>query len=621
MKKILLSLVVLAMAIVAEAQGLQKAPLQLPLSPTLSAYNMTLRKAPIAPADNQIWWGYFVGNEDISPIGTGRAETFDMAIFIPAGHVMASDKEIAAMRIYLADPSIQKNVKVWFSTSLPTDVDEADYVQTVDGAELEAGPNDIALTTPYKNASGFYAGYSYTLTQAAYVIIQGGNYVKNGLILRSSQSVTTWGEQSGFGRLALQLLVENTTVPAASASPQGAKPIGVELGSTVEVPIEVTNSGRDVLTEIGYTLTVDGQTSTEMTAKADTPIPYNGSGTVTVTIPAAEQVGKQMVLLTLTSVNGKSNTSDNPSVTLAVQTVAEMKEWPRIVLLEEFTTEYCGYCPMAAQTMNNMFTTYPELKDRVAVACHHSGYNTDWLTIAADRSYTWFYNSNSTFAPAFMYDRYVFEKRSPVNGQPNNAANMKWFVDERLNTPAHANIELQATFGADKKTVVVRADCFQAYDFASTPARLTLFLTEDNIKAKSQSGASGSFTHQHVLRAVNATWGTELAWKKDAVGYDYTFTLDSSWKTDDLKVIAFISSYDSKDPTNCVIENAAMTTVGSEPIVTAITDPSTSTARNSATLTSGSPIYRLDGTRLSSVSQQTLPKGIYVINGRKFVRK
>jgi hypothetical protein len=198
---------------------------------------------------------------------------------------------------------------------------------------------------------------------------------------------------------------------------------------------------------------------------------------------------------------------------------------------------------------------------------------------------------------------------------------MKWFVDERLNVPAHANIELQATFGADKKTVVVRADCFQAYDFASTPARLTLFLTEDNIKAKSQSGASGSFTHQHVLRAVNATWGAELAWKKNAVGYDYTFTLDSSWKTDDLKVIAFISSYDSKDPTNCVIENAAVTTVGSEPIVTAITAPSTSTARNGATLTSDSPIYRLDGTRLSSVSQQTLPKGIYVINGRKFVRK
>ena len=140
-------------------------------------------------------------------------------------------------------------------------------------------------------------------------------------------------------------------------------------------------------------------------------------------------------------------------------------------------------------------------------------------------------------------------------------------------------------------------------------------LTEDNIKAQSQAGASGSFTHQHVLRAVNATWGKELAWSKNTAGYDYTFTLEDAWKTDDLKVIAFISGYDSKDPTNCVIENAAVTTVSTEPIVTAISAPTTP-----ATTTDGA-IYRLDGTRLTTTSQHALPKGIYVINGRKVVKK
>lgn len=615
MKKSLLLMVALTMAIAATAQGLQKAPrLQQP-SPTLIARSTTLHKAQITPADDQIWWGYFAGNEDISTLGTGRAETFDMAIYIPAGHAMASDKKISAMRIYMADPSIVKDVKVWFSASLPDDIDAADYVQAVDASTLEADANDIALTTPYKNASGFYAGYTYTLTKAAYTIMQGGDYIKNGLFLRSSQTVTDWGEQSSFGRLALQLLVENTSIPAASATPEDAGPVGVELGGTAEVAITVTNNGRSTITEVGYTLTADGQTSAEMAAVPAEPIPYNAKGIVVVKIPAAAQAGKQTLTLTLTSVNGKANQAAERTASIALQTVAEMKEWPRTVLLEEFTTEYCGYCPGATQTMNSMFSNYPELQERVAVVCHHSGYYYDWLTTAADRAYEWFYNSNGTYAPAFMYDRAVYEGRTPVNGQPSNAAYMKWYVDERLNVPAHANIELQATFGDDKKTVIVRADCFQAYDFASTPARITLFLTEDNIKAQSQAGASGSFTHQHVLRAVNATWGKELAWSKNTAGYDYTFTLEDAWKTDDLKVIAFISGYDSKDPTNCVIENAAVTTVGTGPIVTAISAPTTP-----ATTTDGA-IYRLDGTRLTTTSQHALPKGIYVINGRKVVKK
>ena len=617
MKKCVLLIVATLMAVTAGAQRLQKAPGQLS-HPTPAMRNTAPRKAQIAPNNNQVWWGYFAGNEDISSLGTGSAETFDMAIYIPAGHAMASDKTIYAMRIYMANASIVKNVKVWFNTSLPTNVDEAEYVQTVDPSTLTEGPNDVALTKTYKNAKGFYAGYSFTLTKAAYAIVQGGDYVKNGLFIRASQSVTSWEEQTSFGHLALQLLVENTTLPLASVSPKKFGPVGLELGETTEVPVVVNNSGKLTITEVAYTLNIDGQTSAEMKATAEEPIPYNGKGTVNVHIPAAKQAGSQTVTLTVTSVNGEANTSATPSTTFTLHTVAEMKEWPRTVLIEEFTTESCVYCPSAAQILQNMFTTYPEMKEYVAVACHHAGYYTDWLTVAASRSYTWLYNDNgSTYAPAFMYDRFAYDGKTPVNGRPSNAGYMKAYVDERANTPAHANVELQAAFSSDGKTLEVHADCQQAYPFASTPVRITLFLTEDNIKAQSQAGANGSFTHQHVLRNVNATWGTELLWQDDKATYDYTFTLDTSWKKDDLKVIAFVSGYDKSDPTNCVIENAAVVTVGNDPIVVGINNALATSHDNAAT--AESPIYRLDGVRMTKGA--ALPKGIYVIGGKKVVMK
>ena len=89
-------------------------------------------------------------------------------------------------------------------------------------------------------------------------------------------------------------------------------------------------------------------------------------------------------------------------------------------------------------------------------------------------------------------------------------------------------------------------------------------MTEDNIQAQSQSGANGSFTHQHVARAVNETWGAVLDWNNNKASYRFTFDLDASWKTDDLKVVAFISNYDGSDATNCAVENAAVVVPGND---------------------------------------------------------
>ena len=181
-----------------------------------------------------------------------------------------------------------------------------------------------------------------------------------------------------------------------------------------------------------------------------------------------------------------------------------------------------------------------------------------------------------------MYDRYAGEDYTPVVSREASAAGYKKRVEDRLAVDSYANIDLSASFNDDKTQINVTADCERGWDFCSTPSRITLFLTEDNIKAHSQAGATGTFTHQHVLRAVNETWGTVLEWNENKAAYTYTSTLDEAWKKEDLKVVAFISAYDSTDPTDC----------------TAAT------------------YYNLAGQKVDKDY-----KGIVIVNGKKVVRK
>jgi hypothetical protein len=319
---------------------------------------------------------------------------------------------------------------------------------------------------------------------------------------------------------------------------------------------------------------------------------------VSIPVQSASKEGTYVYTLTITKVNGNINAASKNTATGNVTTVTELKTWPRNVLIEEFTTEYCGYCPQAASELASFINNYPEVSNRVAVVCHHAGFYTDWLTIPASESYTWFYNSGGTYAPAFMYDRYAWDGKTPVEGQ-SSAAGYKKRVEARMAEPSYANIVLDANFNDGKTEIMVTCECERGWDFCSSPARLTLFLTEDNVTARSQSGASGTFIHQHVLRSVNSTWGSVLSWQDNKATYTYTFTLDSAWKTDDLKVIAFISGYDSSDATNCVVENVA---------ITAPSEIGTGISSTSLTNETTADFYSIDGRK-----KTTLEKGINIV--------
>lgn len=518
--------------------------------------------------NSQQWWGYHKSSDSMGGLGTQAAETYDQAILVKADNPAVAGKTIKSVQFYLNSTTNMDGLKLWISKGqLPAKVDNADYVQDLKASEMSTGKtgNEITLTTPWTMGSeDIYVGYTYTIGKATteedqYPIVIGGSGVVGGLYLRTSTSVTSWTDGSSYGNLALHLLLEGDFIENSVT----AKDFGehaVLVNGQKEVPVTLTANGTEAVSSISYTITSDGVAGAEQTMTIPTPIAAMG-GTTKVNIPfeGAGTPGSAAQILTITKVNGATNAAELPFATGSIKTVEELKEFPRIVLIEEFTTEYCGYCPQAASTLNSTFSYNPDLKEKTAVVCHHAGYYTDWLTIPASESYIWFYNEGgSSYAPAFMWDRYPFSATTPVESRPSNVTACKDRINNRLAVPANAGLEVTANFNSEKSKIEVVVNAERAINFCNTPARITLVLTEDNITARSQSGASGKFIHQHVARAVNSTWGEIVNWNGDQATYEYTFDVNSGWKAEDLKVVAFISGYDSTDPTNCVVENAAV---------------------------------------------------------------
>ncbi len=155
MKRHLLIMAAFLLAAFSQAQVLKLAP----RSESATNSSLSAVKKAFTRADGQLWWGYFAGDEYIDYLGTGNAETFDCAIYVPAGHNFVGPSMIKAIRFYLNTASNVSMAKVWISKSLPSSVDNADYVQNVGVSSLVNGANDVELKTPYAvNNSAVYVG-------------------------------------------------------------------------------------------------------------------------------------------------------------------------------------------------------------------------------------------------------------------------------------------------------------------------------------------------------------------------------------------------------------------------------------------------------------------------------
>ena len=445
-KRRLLLFAAMIMALCANAQAWSQEVKKNPNPLGFSRAKATAPNRTITPSEGQIWWGYMTESDlsNSTTVGVGSPASFLAAIKIPANQENIGGATIKAIRVYIGDDlgSTMSDVKVWVSTSLPATADEADYVQSV--KSVVDGANDIVLNTPYAiNNQAIYVGYALT-SSYSYPILSCGEDAPDAFLLSVPGSID-WDDLNGygFGKLALQILVEGGTFADDSATPEAVGYQVAPIGGTATFNLPVTNSGLNDLTSIDYTITTDGETSAEQHADVASPISFNGTGNVKVTVDADSEKGLKNKTLTITKVNGVENAATNNSITFPLYTVAEVAT--HRVVVEEFTGTGCGYCPRGIVGMEKLRNTFGDLFVGIAVHQYNSG---DAMYIATN-SYA---KLNFDGAPQCTIDRRYYT--DPYYGSGEGICDDFAAVQS---LPTLVDVDVEANWNEDQSKVDAKA--------------------------------------------------------------------------------------------------------------------------------------------------------------------
>lgn len=426
----------------------------------------------------EIWWGY-MSEADLSSttcIGTGSANVqFLTGIYVPANNEQIGNSTIKAVRIYVNNGlgSTMSNVSVWISKSLPATLKAADYVQSV--KSLTDGANDIELKTPFSvNNNAFYIGYAVTSSNAYPIMCCGTQDAPNAFLISAPGSLD-WQDLNGngFGKLAFQILADGVNITSNSATPSDFGTAYVLKGETYDVPVTITNNGKNTITSISYTITTGSTTTEEATEYVDN-LTFNSSAKVYIPFASDDEAKKYNKTLTITKVNGEANDATQNSAQGAVITITE-KPVP-VPVVEEFTGTWCGYCPYGYVGMEKTYETYG---DKVVLIAAH---NSDPMEVS---------DYNPIMALVDGFPSSFINRTQDVYP---SVSTLNYYVSQSLNRVTVGSIQAKAMWTSDAKTEIsIDTETKFVYNDDNGQYGIAYVLTEDGMSGTGSNWAQSNY--------------------------------------------------------------------------------------------------------------------------------
>ena len=302
-------------------------------------------------------------------------EVYSIAMYVPS---YFAGKTITKVGFYLYDPDVLTNIRVWASSSLPDEPEDAELIVDVETAyAYDTLETTQALDGTYVIPDGgCYVGYCFELASvtgeaALYpVLFDYYTTAENSLYLWTSVNQPEWydyGEYYGASTITATIqgdFADN----AAEFSSTTFNAVAAE-GVNGTATIDVMNAGSNDLFMLAYTVT-DVETG-EVSDEEIVLLESIGLGYVSsfdVEFEPSDSLGTvSEKMLTITRVNETTNeATGDTTVTGLVKTVSRVPE--RNVVEEEFSTTDCGWCPRGIAGMNGLEEKYPD--NYIGIAAH-----------------------------------------------------------------------------------------------------------------------------------------------------------------------------------------------------------------------------------------------------------
>lgn len=338
------------------------------------------------------------------------------------------------------------------------------------------------------------------------------------------------------------------------------------------------NDGRDNITNVKFGIEVDGEKMGTFTYDKTTAgdafkeITNADYSNIPVGLPVDKDwaIGEHEVTVYPVLVEGKEPAGDLTNDKLTTKFKVYKENFDRTKNLVEFyACQLSKYTYFADQVLTKTANAREE-DDLAIVSIHGEGQQVnedgsvekleDVFTVPEANKLA-YYSTPSDGSGAFnryFYDNDVInaEKALTVNMAAQDASDQDNVVS-MLNTiinesttfyPSFSTVGIESKLddATGKLTIKVMGKLINDYQkLIGDDARLTVYLTEDKVIGKQNTGGSIAkprFTHNHVLRKiVTGTLGDALQTNGNSYENDYEIELDDAWKSKNMHIIAFVS--------------------------------------------------------------------------------
>lgn len=484
------------------------------------------------------------------------------ALRLPAAALRAyAGNELTAIRVGLVARVNIDELRVWVNNSTMEETLVQGMITRNTTPKIQKGWNEVLLDEPLMitdDTDDLFIGYTYHQNATVGAVSLVGEAMDYTSFLKMGDE--DWMDISDKGVLSIEALISGDHIARYDYGFQSVQiaPNPSVSPTALSVKAVVHNYGTESPAWFSVLCQTDGIKPISLTLHE--AIPSTRSETVTFGFdPGIETDEQTLWTFTIGELGGEPDEQPGNNSAQAKFT------YQKNVLVEEFTTEQCVNCPRIASWLHEAMEADKAFDGRVFAVCHHAGYYTDWLTLPCDEELTWLYNENGNlYAPALMINRRaMFPNKYRTDDQPvatflpASAEEMVSLFNEELERTANAIVGVNLDVDDDASNLIAHVVCKQNGLYKAAHPTLTVYLMEDDVKAKNQSGATGVYWQQHVIRRYNSTWGDEVTWDSNLFAADYTFEIDPSWNKEKLSVVAVLGNYDAANPANCTIENSA----------------------------------------------------------------
>ena len=375
----------------------QQARLNMPM---LSA-NAKVAKAEKAAVDEGLTWFSYITSNDLGAVGFDALASglgvdflagqnkYNIAFLAPGNYAKA---KIDSVEFLVLSGCQYDNLTVWVSSvkyetvegknylSFPESADKADAKVVVPAADVKAvldklpanyvGPISVKLPTPFTiPADGALVGYSYDGKSSDKSIVLAGisseaagcffQYDYEGE--RNFESLSSIVGMSSSIQIGLDVSDCEANDATVSANPE----LTTLVNTKQQYPFYITNNSAKPITQLTYSISVDGVNGAEKSLDLSSPIEPMETASIPYTT-AFEDDGVHTVELNISKVNGNTNINKHSSAEYSI--IALEKSADRVSVVEEQTGTWCGWCPrghVALDLLNK------QLGDKVVTLAGH----------------------------------------------------------------------------------------------------------------------------------------------------------------------------------------------------------------------------------------------------------